>query len=238
MVAHGSAYPARAARNVARVRVRVASYNIRRCEGLDGRVDPPRTAAVLVATGAEVMGLQELDSGLPRSGNVDQPSLLEAAIGLPVLFHPALEFGGGRYGIALAGEGLAGLDAVTLPGSPGNERRVAVWARRDGITYVCTHLSLDPPDRALQTEALAKLCRGLAPPIVVLGDLNQTKRSLGPLFASGLRPGPGRHLTHSAAWPRHQIDWALAGGGARVTRSWTLSSRASDHRPLVAVVET
>jgi endonuclease/exonuclease/phosphatase family metal-dependent hydrolase len=238
MVAHGSAYPAQSPRNVARVPVRVASYNIRRCEGLDGRVDPSRTAAVLASTGAEVLALQELDKGVARSGRVDQPSVLEARLGLPVLFHASLQMGGGHYGIGLAGEGLAGLDAVTLPGSAEKERRVAIWAQRDGVTYVCTHLSLDPGDRALQTDAVAKLCRGLTPPIVLLGDLNQTRRSLGPLLASGLSPGPGRHLTHSAAWPRHQIDWILAGGGARVTRSWTLSTRASDHRPLVAEVET
>ena len=215
--------------------VRVATYNVRRCEGVDGRVDPARTAAVLNATGADVLALQELDQRVPRSGLADQPRLLEENLGKPVLFHPTIDLGGGRYGIALAAEGLEEPGSRVLPGR--SEPRAALWATKSGVTFVCTHLSLEDGDRALQTAALADLCGDLPAPVVLLGDLNQTRRGLGPLLRAGLRPGPGRHLTHSSKWPRHQIDWVLGGPGARVVRSWTLASRASDHRPLVAEVE-
>ena len=218
--------------------LRVATFNVRRCEGLDGRVDPARTAAVLQATGAGIIALQELDRGLVRSGLVDQPRRLAEALGMVVRFHPTFPMkGGGEYGIALAAHDAFDVEAVELPRARGDdEPRAALCGRHLGVTFVCTHLSLDPEGRARQTWELAGLCEGLEPPVVLMGDLNQTRRRLGPLGDAGLHPGRRRHATHHARWPRHQIDWVLAGRGAKVTRSWTLRTRASDHLPLVAEV--
>jgi endonuclease/exonuclease/phosphatase family metal-dependent hydrolase len=205
---------------------------------MDGRVDAARTAAVLASSGAAVIALQELDRGLPRSGHVDQPRRLGDRLGMTVRFHPTMSFGGGEYGIALLGPYPAEVDAIELPRArPDDEPRAALWGRWEGITFVCTHLTLDRAGRALQTAELARLCHDLEPPVVLLGDLNQTRRGLRPLAEVGLRPDRRRHLTHSSTRPRHQIDWALAGRGARVARSWTLWTRASDHLPLVAEVE-
>lgn len=218
--------------------MRVATYNVRHCLGIDGRTDPKRIATVLKATGALVIALQELDRGVARSGGRDQPSLLGDLLATEVSFHPIISIGAGAYGIGLAGVGLSGWGEEELPRARASaEARAVMWARRDGITFLCTHLSLDRDGRALQTEALARLVRGLRGPVVLLGDLNQTRRALGPLRHAGLQPGSGRHRTHSSTFPRHQIDWALAGGGARIADSWTLSSRASDHLPLVADLE-
>ncbi|MCY3003234.1 MAG: hypothetical protein NTV21_15650, partial [Planctomycetota bacterium] len=56
--------------------LRVASYNIKHGEGLDGRVDLERTAAVLARFDADLIALQEVDVGVRRSGGVDQPHAL------------------------------------------------------------------------------------------------------------------------------------------------------------------
>src|SRR2546423_1878025 len=45
-------------------RLRVATYNIHRCIGTDGRHDPGRIARVLNEIHADVIGLQEVDTGL------------------------------------------------------------------------------------------------------------------------------------------------------------------------------
>jgi endonuclease/exonuclease/phosphatase family metal-dependent hydrolase len=152
-------------------------------------------------------------------------------------FCPTLGIGSGEYGIALAGPSLVAVERERLPGAELDpEPRWAVWARSEGTTYLCTHLSTHRGAKRLQLNALAGIARKLSPPLVVLGDLNQTGRCLGPLRAAGLRGDGRRHLTHSAAWPRHQIDWVLVRGG-RIARAWTLATHASDHRPLAATLE-
>src|ERR1022692_4163476 len=46
--------------------IRIVTYNIHRCRGLDGRVRPERTAAVLRAIGADVIALQEVVGSGPH----------------------------------------------------------------------------------------------------------------------------------------------------------------------------
>ncbi len=217
--------------------ITVATFNIRRCEGLDGRVDVARTGAVLRSTGAEVVALQEVDRGVARSGRTDQPSLLGGVTGLAFAFCPALSIGEGEYGIALGGASLPQARCVRLPRAREEEPRVALVSRLRGISFVVTHLALEADARSLQLAELARLVAGVEGPVVLMGDLNSTRRGLAPVAAAGLRPPRRRLRTHSAAFPHKQIDWVLAGRGARVRTSWTLRSRASDHLPLVAVIE-
>src|SRR5205823_1082208 len=44
--------------------LKVATYNIHRCVGIDGRYDPARIARVLKEIGADIVGLQEVDTSL------------------------------------------------------------------------------------------------------------------------------------------------------------------------------
>src|SRR3981081_3366224 len=48
--------------------LRIATYNIHRCRGLDGRTRPERTAAVLRAIDADVVALQEVVGPSPHDG--------------------------------------------------------------------------------------------------------------------------------------------------------------------------
>jgi endonuclease/exonuclease/phosphatase family metal-dependent hydrolase len=162
-------------------------------------------------------------------------------LGTRISFHPTMALGQGEYGIGVGGAGVGGSgftasQSIELPTPPGEEPRALLRAESGGVTFICTHLSLDEGARELQTEALAGVVREVEGPVVLLGDLNQGRSSLRPLLAAGLRPGPGRPRTHSSTLPWHQIDWVLAGGGAEIVAQWALGSRASDHRPLVATV--
>jgi len=228
----------------------VATYNLHHCEGLDGVVDVDRSAEVLTGAGADVIGLQEIDQGLPRSGRTDQAAALGERLGFDIAFHPTLERGGGRYGLGFAAKGNGEIHFERLPRRGDEEPRGVIVAQANGVWFVVSHLSTDRISRATQTRALASVASGLDGPVVVMGDLNQPGRSLGPLAEAGLDSDGVRHGTfqHSLpgslrlalGWvglprPRH-IDHVLAGGGARVLRSWTIASEASDHVPLVAEI--
>ena len=213
---------------------RVATFNVHHCEGLDGRIDIERIAAVIEATSADLVALQELDRGMARSGRVDQPAELERRLGVPVSFHPTLERGGGEYGIAIATASGGPFEYHALPQIGDEEPRGYVIGPWRGLTVVATHLSLQAGPRDAQTAALVDVVAGIEGAFVLLGDLNQ-----GPWTLRGAARGRFR----VPLWPRRtmarrwaQRDHIVAGGGARVGRRHVVGGPASDHYALAALV--
>ncbi|HWB71913.1 MAG TPA: endonuclease/exonuclease/phosphatase family protein [Egibacteraceae bacterium] len=114
-----------------RDRLLVATYNL--LHGMDpdsGRVDLDAVATVIAGLGADVVGLQEVDRLLPRSGTVDQTAWLAERLGWHGVFVPALlgdpderwtrvpaeDPGGPAYGLSLlAARPLTGARRVDLP---------------------------------------------------------------------------------------------------------------------------
>lgn len=217
--------------------LRVATYNVRHCLGMDGTVDTSRIAGIIRSTGAGLIGLQELDKGWARSGGVDQPAALAKNLGMHTYFHPTVIKGDAEYGLGVACTRRLATASVPLPGRDDHEPRCAVVTEWEGVIVIVTHLSRDAARRAEQTEALAELCRSQDGPVVLMGDLNQTGRHLGPLLSAGLARSGLPAPTSPSRFPYRQIDHILAGGRARVVRNWTIRTRASDHLPLVAEIE-
>ena len=219
-------------------RLRVATFNIRHGLGTGGTLDLVRTARVIEEIDPDIISLQEVDRNLERSGNQDQAQVLGEMTGLRFHFAPALMRGAGAYGIALglkkeggAGEGV--VESFHLPRVNDEEPRVAMTIRFRGISFVATHLSVRPGPRDVQMMDLSNRLRDLAPPAVVFGDLNTSRRGLGHLVAAGLRPGP-KHATMSL-W--RQVDHILLPPGLGVALFRTIETDASDHRPLIADLE-
>ncbi|HEY7875859.1 MAG TPA: endonuclease/exonuclease/phosphatase family protein [Actinomycetota bacterium] len=216
--------------------VRVATFNVRHCEGLDGVVDVDRVARVVNDTDAELVALQELDRGLPRSGGVDQAAALAEATGRHVWFGATLHRQRGDYGIGLATVEPVDVILEPLPRAGEEEPRGVLRAGWRGVEVVATHLTRDALARPLQLDALARHARDAGPRALVMGDLNVEVADLGPLARAGLTRCEGRLPTLPARRPRRQIDHILAGPAIEITRCWTIATDASDHRPLVADV--
>lgn len=101
------------------------------------RVDLDAVAAWLAPLEVDVLGLQEVDRGLERSGGVDQAAVLGEALGLHAVFAPALvgdpdvawepvpatDPGGPAYGIALLTRApLRAVQRAALPGGAAGTR--------------------------------------------------------------------------------------------------------------------
>ena len=212
----------------------MATFNVHHCEGSDGIVDVARTAAALTTAEPDVIGLQELDRGLARSGHADQPEDLGRLLGMKVRFFSTLEGGAGQYGIGLAAAApLVDARFVALPRLGDEEPRGAVMAVCSGLQVVVTHLSTDRRARRVQLATVAAIAEGLEGPTVVMGDLNAGGRSLAPLTSLGFS-GVFGHSTLPGRLARRQIDHILVSPGLEVVRSWTVATDASDHLPLVA----
>lgn len=81
------------------VRLRVATYNIHKCRGLDGRMRPERIASVLRELRADVIALQEVVDVRTGKPELDQVRRLgEALPGYHWHFGENRELRGGNYG--------------------------------------------------------------------------------------------------------------------------------------------
>ena len=77
-------------------RLRVATYNIHRCRGLDGRTNPGRTAEVIRAVDADIVALQEVIGAGPTSkGHAEE---LGALLGMGWVMAPARHLRGNLFG--------------------------------------------------------------------------------------------------------------------------------------------
>src|SRR5687768_2629951 len=211
--------------------MRVATFNIHHGRGMDDVVDLDRTAGVVAGMRADLVALQELDVGWPRSGRTDQPRELSERLGTTVHFWPTIRRHGGWYGLGLAASEPIEGEAYPLPQLEDPEPRVAVLSRWRDLSVICVHLSTRKGPRRAQVGALARLAASVDGPLLVMGDLNATPFTLGSLRRAGLRRGPGWRSTMVRP-PWRRIDHIYAGGGLRVARSGTVRSDASDHLAL------
>ena len=214
--------------------LRVATFNVHHCEGLDGKVDIGRVARVIERTRADLVALQELDDGMPRTQRVDQPAELSRATGLEVTFHPTLERRGGRYGIGIAARDGGPFEYRALPQLADEEPRGYLIGPFRGTTVVAAHLSLQPEPKIRQTRALIAALERFGGPFIVLGDLNQSswrlRRSARGAFSVPVLP----RRTMARRWS--QRDHIVAGRGARVVSRDVIETDASDHYALAADV--
>ena len=241
-------------------KLRLLTYNIHSCIGLDGRVLPERIARIIGRLAPDLVCLQEVDRGMARSGGRDQVAELAEILGMTSVFLPLRRAGTGEYGIAV----LSRLPWKVIKSAPfarstgrgrRQERRGAVWLEITGesgpLHLVNTHLGLTARERRRQLDCLLGadwLAEHLEEkPLLVCGDFN-----------AGLRSRVYRHLkvhladvraassgtlppTFSSLRPLLHLDHIFHSRhfrtvGVQVRRS-TDCRLASDHLPMFAELE-
>ena len=236
--------------------LRVMTYNVHSCVGMDGKLDPERIARVIARARPDVVALQELDVGRQRTGSMDQAELIAHYLEMEFHFHPALHLEEERYGDAvLTHLPMRLVKAGALPGlddKPHLEPRGALWvaveANGGEVQVINTHLGLLRRERLAQLEALLgdewlgdARCR---PPVIFCGDLNalpssRVCRRLEERFEDAQRVAPAHRprSTYASRAPGFRIDHIYLTPGTEVrgieVPDAALVRVASDHLPLV-----
>lgn len=239
--------------------LRVMTYNVHSCIGMDGKVDVERIARVIAQANPDVVALQELDVGKQRSLGLDQAQLIAHYLEMEFHFHPAMHMEEERYGDAILTHlPLQLVKADALPGladKPKLEPRGAMWVTVEfhgqQINIVNTHLGLLARERMAQINALlGKDWLGhpnCQDPVIFCGDLNAQPssdvcRRIGEQLqdAQTVMPDHRPKGTFSSRFPAVRIDHVFISKGLDVTSIETPGSHlariASDHLPLVAQV--
>lgn len=243
--------------------LRVITYNIHRAIGVDRRFRPERIVAILRHYDPDVVMLQEVDEGAPRSRELNLAKELAQEAGYP---HFALghnvSLKKGRYGNA------------TLSRFPIlRERNIDLsvtesWIRRgcqhttlelkgpnegqsQRLEVFNLHLGLSARERVKQIELLKHSAEfsGVPPqvPVLVAGDFNDWRSLLLPTFTNGMgfgcaterHRGPYRCIpTYPAFSPQGGLDRIYHRGPMQLLSVHScrlqVARVASDHLPVLA----
>lgn len=214
-------------------RLRIGTYNIHGCKGTDGVRDPARIAEVV--RGADFVGLNEVH-GPSAWQSGDQAATLGGLLGLTSLYAPTedpwinAQFGNGL----LTRVAVEHWQVVPLPRRYGKSYRNLLHVRVRAANGTLVNIVVMHIDRSNDTERFFQLNTvrdfflSLAPPAVLLGDLNSDadypplKRLL---LESDVIDALGEKLQGQT--PRH-IDWIIV-RGATVTDAGLTEAGPSDH---------
>ena len=233
------------------VQLRVISYNIHHGEGVDGRLDLPRIANVLLAERPDLVALQEVDDGAARTNSVNQPTELARLMNMQVAFGGNIALQGGQYGNAVLSKfAVRAHRNRPLPNVGAGEQRglLAVELELPGtaerLLFCSTHFDHRPAatERIQSAARVGELLVDWSGPAVLAGDLNDVRGSeaLQILERDWLCTNKTELPTIPVERPLRQIDFVMV----RPRQRWKIvetrvltEATASDHRAILSVIE-
>ena len=215
--------------------LKVMTYNVRHCAGMDLVLDYDRTAAVIAMQQPDVVALQELDSMTGRSDQRYQLGDLARHTQYHPVFGSAIDYDGGKYGVGILTRETP-LSAKRIP-LPGEEPRVLLVVELQEYVIACTHLDLEEKQRLASVPLILEEAQRWQKPFILAGDWNDTPGSeLLQEMAEHFIILSGNGATYPADEPQDCLDYVATYKGRTVE---TIESHvidepaASDHRPVV-----
>ncbi len=230
--------------------VRVATYNIHKARGLDGRTRLERIAAVLASIDADIVALQEVIGATPLKPG--QAAELGAALGMGWVMAPTRHLRTALFGnVVLSRFPIRHHSQHDLTWKTCEHRgvqRVDLAMEDDTLHFYNVHLGTSLLERRHQAVRLATLVhdKRVVGPKIVLGDFNEWARHLGAtdVLAEKLQSIDlskhlsGRRRTYPGIFPLLHLDHIYYEGKVEVLKVSLPRDRmalmASDHLPLVA----
>jgi endonuclease/exonuclease/phosphatase family metal-dependent hydrolase len=234
-------------------RFRVVTYNIHKCQGLDGRVSPARIVRVLQQIEADVIALQEVLCMHGQGSEQDQAHYIAEALGMEYRLGENRRLRGGAYGnLVLSRWPMSAAINHDISVTGREQRgcmRVNIPLTNQGVLHVYNvHLGTSFLERRQQARRLLDAAILHSDdhdgPRILLGDFNEWTRGLASRLlaehfqSADLRLTLGRKRTYPGVLPFLHLDHiyydrALTLEAAHLHRSRT-ALVASDHLPLVA----
>ena len=231
------------------IHLRVATYNIHRCRGMDRRVMPARIADVLREIDADVIAMQEVVGAGP--GSTGQAEEIGAALGMGWTMAAVRQLRGHMFGnvvmsrFPIVHHGQYDLSWRTC--EPRGCQRADLDLGEGRVLHVYNvHLGTAVLERRYQAPRLASYVHDhrIQGPKIILGDFNEwtrglATRTLSSLFESvDIRSHLRRRRTYPGIFPVLHLDHIYYDGHVEVQSVELPRTRraliASDHLPLVA----
>ena len=160
--------------------ITVATYNIRHGEDVD--LDWSKLAEIILQSGADIIGLQEVDMGTRRVQGMDTMAGLAEATGYPYYFFaPAMDYDNGQYGTAILSRyPIASAKKVQLNSGSYEPRAfgavTVTLEDNSSLLFLNTHLSYE--DVFVQSTQFTQIIKWInrneatKMPVILTGDFN------------------------------------------------------------------
>jgi endonuclease/exonuclease/phosphatase family metal-dependent hydrolase len=234
-------------------RLRVVTYNIHKCRGMDRRIRPARIVEVLREIDADIIALQEVLSVPDSAHEEDQAQYIARRLGMEHRLGENRKLKGGAYGnvvlsrlpivaaynydISVVGRERRGCQRVDV--ALGGGQALHVYNAHLGTSFFERR---QQARRLLEAEILSS--DQIPGPRILLGDFNEWTRGLASrLLSEHFRsadirlhlPGP---RTYPGIWPLLHLDHIYFDRALELERASLHRGRtamvASDHLPIVA----
>jgi endonuclease/exonuclease/phosphatase family metal-dependent hydrolase len=228
--------------------LRIATYNIHRSRGLDGRTNPARIAEVIRSIEADVVALQEVvGAGGSSQGHAEE---IGALLGMGWVMAPTRHLRGCLFGNVVLSRfpvrHHTQYDLSWKTCEPRCCQRVDLAIDDDTLHLYNVHLGTAFLERRHQAGRLSAIVhdRRVGDPKIVLGDFNEWMKGLATSMLSeklqsiDLRKHLRRRRTYPGVFPVLHLDHIYYEGKVEVVKlelpRTRLALMASDHLPLVA----
>ncbi len=228
----------------------VLAFNIHYATTPGGSVQLDRIADEITAWKPDVVLLQEVDEGRPRTGGVRQAEVLGKATGMQWVYGGNQRSRGtGPIGNAILSRyPISEWSNTPLPVAGGKEQRGLLHAlvNVDGteISVYSTHFDHHSGGaRVAQAQATLQVLAADARPKILGGDLNTgpggapVRALRGGGLGDAWAVGEGNGMTVPASSPRRRIDFVLHDGWFTPLQAAVLRSAVSDHRAVWTRIE-
>ncbi|WP_316569010.1 endonuclease/exonuclease/phosphatase family protein [Neobacillus sp. YIM B06451] len=234
------------------------TFNIRHGKGTDKKLNLERIARIINDSGADVIGLNEVDRFFSnRSGFLDQAKWLAEKLEMDHIYGPAVTMenreGGNdmQFGNAM----LSRFPITEADNHPFDflpkraearallEAKVQIEGKELGVWV--THLSLGPFQHRKQIEFILEKAKKEPLPLLVMGDWNMGPSSRGWRKMTETfndvwvetNEGPGGY-TFPSRRPFRRLDYIFSTKNLKAISSevYEMESNASDHLPLLATI--
>ena len=233
-------------------RFRIATYNIHKCRGVDGRLHPERVAQVLEEVHADIVSLQEVVSHEGAASADHQADYLAGRLGMFGAMGETRKHRGGAYGnVTLCRWDFKLVRPIDIS-IAGCERRAALRTdiRVGGRVLHVFNVHLGTAVRERRQQAVRLLDPDLlraidiSGPRIVLGDFNEwvrgmvTRTLVAEFNLTDLRAHLKGMRSYPALLPLLNLDHIYCDHHLKIEKAFYHRSRksliASDHLPLVA----
>lgn len=151
--------------------IKILSYNVRNCRGMDDSINYHRIADIITYINPDAVVLQELDSATMRSNRKAVLDELALLTGMNKTYGASIEFQGGKYGIGvLTKDKPVSWKVIPLPGR--EEKRGLLIVELNGYLICSTHFSLTEEDRVASVEIINNALKDYIKPVFLGGDFN------------------------------------------------------------------
>lgn len=231
--------------------VKVMSFNIHHGADAKDKDQLDNMARFIKSSGADLVGLQEVDSVCVRSGNIDQMKRLAELTGMHYAFARHMAYDGGAYGQGILSKyPLSAIrnDRLTLLKKNGKKDSRALLSAKVNLPdkkkllFASAHFALDSVTRRIQAGETTAYLKNNKMPVILTGDLNAEPLKKEVVFLNQYfsDADPLNAFTFPVDQPVKKIDYIFISKAFlnRVVDFEVLNAvKYSDHLPIMATVE-